>query len=57
VAQPAGGWWDKPGVRERLLAMAQERGMHLGMTCPDGGNIRAQPKARADQKRAVEPGG
>jgi hypothetical protein len=44
-------------VRERLLAMAQGRGMQLGMTCPDGGNIRAQPKARADQKRAVELGG
>jgi hypothetical protein len=48
---PAGGsWWmaaqtfirwSRSGVWERLLAMAQERGVQLGMTFLDGSNIRA----------------
>ena len=41
---------------ERLLAMAQERGVQLGMTFLDGTNIRAHQKAAgAAQKGATEP--
>jgi hypothetical protein len=41
---------------ERLLTMAQERGVQLGMTFLDGSNIRAHQKAAgAAQKRAAEP--
>jgi hypothetical protein len=43
------------GVWERLLAMAQERGVQLGMTFLDGTNIRAHQKAAgAAQKGATE---
>ena len=41
---------------ERLLAMAQDRGVQLGMTFLDGSNIRAHQKAAgAAKKGAVEP--
>jgi hypothetical protein len=43
-------------VWERLLTMAQERGVQLGMTFLDGSNIRAHQKAAgAAQKGAAEP--
>ena len=37
--------WSRLGVWERLLAMAQARGVALGMACVDGPPIRAQQKA------------
>ncbi len=44
--------WGRLGVWERLLAMAQERGVQLSMTFLDGTNIRAHQKAAgAAQKR------
>ena len=40
---------------ERLLALAQERGVQLGMAFLDGSNIRAHQKAAgAAQKGATE---
>jgi transposase len=51
----ADGWWSRLGVWERLLAMAQERGVQLGMAFLDGSNIRAHQKAAgAVKKGAVE---
>lgn len=48
--------WGRLGVWERLLSMAQERGVQLGMTFLDGTNIRAHQKAAgAAQKGATEP--
>jgi transposase len=48
--------WGRLGVWERLLTMAQERGVQLGMTFLDGTNIRAHQKAAgAAQKGATEP--
>ena len=48
--------WGKLDVWERLLAMAQERGVQLGMTFFDGSNIRAHQKAAgAAKKGAMEP--
>ena len=48
--------WGKLGVWERLLTMAQEQGVQLGMTFLDGSNIRAHQKAAgAAQKGAAEP--
>jgi len=48
--------WGRLGVWERLLTMAQERGVQLGMTFLDGSNIRAHQKAAgAAQKGATEP--
>ncbi len=37
--------WSRLGVWERLLAMAQERGVELGMAFLDGTSIRAHQKA------------
>jgi transposase len=37
--------WARLGVWERLLEAAQARGVELGMTFPDGTNIRAHHKA------------
>jgi hypothetical protein len=37
--------WSRLGVWERLLAMAQERGVALGMAFLDGTAIRAHQKA------------
>jgi len=48
--------WGRLGIWERLLAMAQERGVQLGMTFLDGSNIRAHQKAAgAAKKGATEP--
>ncbi len=54
--------WSRLGVWERLLAMAQGRGVELGMTFLDGTSIRAHQKAAGggqrdatlDQRRAGE---
>ena len=37
--------WSRLGVWERLLGLAQERGVELGMTFLDGTSIRAHQKA------------
>ena len=37
--------WSRLGVWERLLALAQERGVQLGMTFLDGTGVRAHQKA------------
>src|SRR3954466_2523699 len=43
--------WAHLGVWERLLLLAQERGVHLGMTVLDGTRIRAHHKAAGAEKR------
>src|SRR3954465_12208070 len=43
--------WAHLGVWERLLLLAQERGVHLGMTFLDGASIRAHQKAAGAEKR------
>ena len=46
--------WSRLGVWERLLALAQQRGVQLGMNFLDGSNIRAHQKAAgADKKRTL----
>ncbi len=50
--------WARLGVWERLLLLAQERGVQLGMTFLDGPNIRAHQKAAgAAQKGALKLNG
>ncbi len=51
--------WGHLGAWERLLAMAQERGVALGMTFLDGPNIRAHQKAAgaAKKARSAKPAG
>ena len=43
--------WAHLGVWERLLLLAQERGVQLGMTVLDGTRIRAHHKAAGAEKR------
>ncbi len=43
--------WARLGVWDRLLAMAQERGVELGMAFLDGTNIRAHAKAAGASKK------
>jgi transposase len=43
--------WAKHGVWERLLGLAQRRGVALGMTFLDGTTIRAHQKAAGAEKR------
>ncbi len=43
--------WAKQGVWERLLDIAQRRGVTLGMTFIDGTNIQAHQKAVGAEKR------
>src|SRR3954465_6950356 len=43
--------WVRLGVWERLLLLAQERGVQLGMTFLDGASIRAHQKAAGAEKR------
>jgi transposase len=43
--------WSRLGVWERLLAMAQERGVGLGMAFLDGTSVRAHHKAAEATKR------
>ncbi len=48
--------WARLGVWERLLGLAQERGVQLGMTFLDGTSIRAHQKAAgARRKGALKP--
>lgn len=42
--------WSKQGVWERLLDLAQQRGLALGMAFLDGTNIRAHHKAAGAEK-------
>jgi transposase len=44
--------WSRLGVWERMLAMAQKRGVALGMTFLDGTSIRAHQKAAGAAKKA-----
>ena len=44
--------WSRLGVWERLLAMAQARGVELGMAFVDGTSIRAHQKAAGATKKA-----
>ena len=47
--------WARLGVWERLLGLAQERGVELGMTFLDGTSIRAHQKAAgAPRKGALQ---
>jgi hypothetical protein len=43
--------WAKRGVWERLLELAQQRDLALGMTFLDGTNIHAHYKAASASKR------
>jgi transposase len=45
--------WARLGVWDRLLAMAQERGIELGMAFLDGTSIRAQAKAAGASKKGT----
>ena len=48
--------WSRLGVWERLLTLAQEQGVQLGMTFLDGTNIRAHQKAAgAAKKQTLRP--
>ena len=50
--------WARLGVWERLLLLAQERGVQLGMTFLDGTSIRAHQKAAgAARKGALQRNG
>src|SRR5215218_4269319 len=50
--------WARLGVWERLLGLAQEKGVQLGMTFLDGTSIRAHQKAAgARQKGALKRSG
>ena len=45
--------WARLGVWERLLGLAQDRGVELGMTFLDGTSIRAHQKAAGAQRRGA----
>ena len=45
--------WAKLGVWERLLGLAQDRGVELGMALLDGTNIRAHAKAAGAPKKGA----
>src|SRR5918912_2212906 len=45
--------WARLGVWERLLRLAQERGVQLGMTFLDGTNIRAHQKAAGAARKGA----
>ena len=47
--------WGRLGVWERLLTMAQLRGVALGMAFLDGTSIRAQQKAAGAAKKGPAP--
>src|SRR3954471_15528359 len=48
--------WAPLGVWERLLLLAQERGVQLGMTFLDGTSIRAHHKAAGAEKGGHQQG-
>ena len=43
--------WSRLGAWERLLGLAQDRGVELGMAFLDGANIRAHAKAAGARKK------
>ena len=45
--------WAHAGVWERLLTMAQERGVRLGMVFLDGTDIRAHQKAAGARRKGA----
>lgn len=45
--------WARLGVWERLLRLAQEAGVHLGMTFLDGTSIRAHQKAAGARRKGA----
>jgi transposase len=45
--------WARLGVWERLLGLAQERGVNLGMTFLDGTSIRAHQKAGGARRKGA----
>src|ERR671933_884685 len=45
--------WARLGVWERLLGLAQERGVQLGMTFLDGTSIRAHQKAAGARRKGA----
>ena len=45
--------WARLGVWERLLGLAQERGVQLGMTFLDGTSIRAHQKAAGATRKGA----
>ena len=45
--------WARLGVWERLLRLAQERGVNLGMTFLDGTSIRAHQKAAGARRKGA----
>jgi transposase len=45
--------WGRHGVWERLLSLAQEKGVRLGMVFLDGSNIRAHQKAAGAAKKGI----
>jgi transposase len=45
--------WARLGVWERLLVLAQERGVQLGMTFLDGTSIRAHQKAAGARRKGA----
>ena len=45
--------WSRLGVWERLLGLAQERGIELGMTFLDGTSIRAHQKAAGARRKGA----
>ncbi len=45
--------WARLGVWERLRLLAQERGVHLGMTFLDGTSIRAHQKAAGAARKGA----
>ena len=47
--------WAELGAWQRLLEMAQGRGVELGMAFLDGTSIRAHPKAAPPRSAAPEP--
>src|SRR5688572_29590702 len=45
--------WARPGVWERLLGLAQEQGVELGMTFLDGTSSRAHQKAAGARRKGA----
>jgi transposase len=48
--------WSRLGVWERLLVLAQERGVQLGMAFLDGTSVRAHQKAAGAAGKGGRPG-
>jgi transposase len=46
--------WSRLGVRERLLVLAQARGVRLGTTSLDGTSVRAHQKAAGAPRKGAQ---